>query len=747
MNTQTKNNTQINNEINNQDTKQDINQDHTIEQLRDLMAKTDAINAEIDTLREIANDNVNELLIAREFVNNNLLDMPKLIEGEYEINYVDNRGVTQKKKELKNNAIWIMALQTTIEVGHTTNNLLGDIIYKWTTSTINTQWTAKKHDIMKKRAIEIAAMYTKSMIELDIINKRSSEETYVNNLGQEVTGKVWRLTDNMKEHIEELRKDIQEQTHYKCAPLRNKPLAWTDMETGIGANANMRLIPKFLGKSTYVNKYVLQAVNKLQSVPFRINKELAMYAHKMLMTHNLSEEDRRLYNDVLKLRKGIVYFAITMDQRGRMYYRGGLLTPQGEDFCKALFQFANAMELGARGLEAIAIHTANMLGYSGVSLKKRKDIVWKEYKNGAFNNITVENIEQTYPKSDKFQAFVAIKEFVRVMVAKEAGECVKTLKSNLVCHQDGTCNGLQHIAAITKDRTTAEAVNLVASTEEDTPSDIYALVANEALNLNENELNNEINNEIAIALLNKYGRDLTKKSVMVKGYGAGDYRVALQVIEFLEKKGEINDKTMEQEGFMDMIGELANSIAKAINNVCPAIDMFTNVLKQEVQYAMSQGLQRIQWKTQDNFLAITQYKDIEDCRVRANNFNAMVKGNKVRDDIKTAGALAPNLIHSIDAMHLRLVINACEWDLVTVHDSIGSHAATFFDTARVVREKFVEIHNHTDRGEVNHPIMESLAECLDPDYDHTDPNDFKRVITFQGNYNVNEVLNSSYIFS
>ena len=36
-----------------------------------------------------------------------------------------------------------------------------------------------------------------------------------------------------------------------------------------------------------------------------------------------------------------LYFIVTADYRGRLYYRGGIVTPQGNDFCKAAFQLAS----------------------------------------------------------------------------------------------------------------------------------------------------------------------------------------------------------------------------------------------------------------------------------------------------------------------------------------------------------------------------------------------------------------------
>ena len=47
--------------------------------------------------------------------------------------------------------------------------------------------------------------------------------------------------------------------------------------------------------------------------------------------------------------------------------------------------------------------------------------------------------------------------------------------SNLPVHQDGTCNGLQHYAALGGDSRGAQQVNLDVT---DKPSDVYTYVAN-----------------------------------------------------------------------------------------------------------------------------------------------------------------------------------------------------------------------------------------------------------------------------
>lgn len=51
---------------------------------------------------------------------------------------------------------------------------------------------------------------------------------------------------------------------------------------------------------------------------------------------------------------------------------------------------------------------------------------------------------------------------------------VETYESKYPIHQDGSCNGLQHYAALGRDQSGAESVNLYPF---DTPKDVYTAVA------------------------------------------------------------------------------------------------------------------------------------------------------------------------------------------------------------------------------------------------------------------------------
>ena len=80
-----------------------------------------------------------------------------------------------------------------------------------------------------------------------------------------------------------------------------------------------------------------------------------------------------------------------------------------------------------------------------------------------------------------------------------------------------------------------------------------------------------------------------------------------------------------------------------------------------------------------------------------------------------------------------MVVNNVDHELVTVHDSIGSHAGNFFKTASAIRTQFVAVHEYD--------ILTELCTSMD-----VKPINFvaKRRA---GGYNASEALNSTYIFS
>ncbi len=271
------------------------------------------------------------------------------------------------------------------------------------------------------------------------------------------------------------------------------------------------------------------------------------------------------------------------------------------------------------------------------------------------------------------------------------------------------------MAAITGSRTTAESVNCVASTANDVPSDIYGIIAQAAAELATGD---------ALELIQKYGRSMAKKPVMIVGYGASEDTVKYETTLFLEKHGEASK-------LGDAIGALYMA---AIADKAAAVKSFTSAITSRMEDAITAGMTNAEWVTADGFVASITYTDIEEHRVRAGNWNCIKQHSTSKlNEVKTRGAMAPNLIHSVDATHLRMVINTCDFELVTVHDSIGSHACDFFETATAIREQFVEVHKYD--------IVADLTQSM-----NVEPINF--IAKRRANsYDAREALQSTYIFS
>ena len=434
------------------------------------------INAEVSLLRDEANNKIGAREVARSFINNNLTKMPKVVSGTHVISYKDDRGEWQAKEQSKNLSIWTVALQTTIETGHTSYALLGSILSEWSKNALGIDWPRETAD-------KVAKMYVVEMQVFGILsNKLTTVEFFDEETNERRESRVVKLDETFIEMMSKEVETLREASRMLCKPLRNQPEDWTDAVTGVGEKANMQLITSKSYKGNEVAQPVLSAVNRLQAVKFKIAPCIIDAAYDILDNQhefNSTEEELRMYREMATLENAEVFFPVTMDTRGRMYYRGGLLTPQGTDFCKAAFQFANSERLGEHGYKAVCLHLANVLGQDKISIDDR--VQWVDNNALPLRLVTDHyDVNEVYKGADVYQAIVAIKEWQAIQDWVFDGNNIEDFESNLVCHQDGTCNGLQHMAAITKNRQTAITVNCVESSHSDKPSDIYGIISDNA---------------------------------------------------------------------------------------------------------------------------------------------------------------------------------------------------------------------------------------------------------------------------
>ena len=691
------------------------------------------IESEVDSLLDHARNKIGLFEATDEWLANNLNELPKVVDGLVTVMFTDSRGFNTIKKQTLSDSLWVITmkqLQYHLSVNY---GLLSTAFANWVNGYVYREdnelgrRTFQRVTVTEDEMLPVAKKYLEAVKELGVVERNLSKKVVRLQVGNTITAKVHEMSEEFKAQLEELIEVLRERASMTCRPLAFKPNDWTDVKTGIATNANIKLISRNKLKNVKVSNNVLKAVNKLQSVKFVVAPCIIEAARDMLMNRalfsskykdyfkgkELNNEAFELYSEILNYGDKEMYFPVTMDQRGRMYYRGGLLSPQGVDFCKAAFQFAEFKPLGKDGFRALCMHTANACGQDKASINDRVQWVQDNWSDIMDVN-SHRDIRKKFKGADVFQALVACKELQRLN--KLFVDSWETLESNLVCHQDGTCNGLQHMAAITGDRPTAVAVNCVESTHSDNPADVYGIVGEAALKYVQDD-------KAAHDLMKKYGRDMAKNPVMVTSYGATETTIINNTADYLTRNGN----TVAQ---AETIGK---AYLEALSNVAGAVTQLTEAVSTRVQFAVAEGQKKFAWRTADGFLACTQYNDDEEQAVRVGLFYTRKRGmgKAPIDERKTAQAMAPNFVHSIDATHLRMVVNACDHELVTVHDSVGSHPSDFFKTAEEIRKQFVRVHTEYD-------ALQDLCNAIGQD---------KPVFPRVGEYNVEEVLKSAYVFS
>ncbi|KAJ1505821.1 DNA-directed RNA polymerase, partial [Coelomomyces lativittatus] len=201
-----------------------------------------------------------------------------------------------------------------------------------------------------------------------------------------------------------------------------------------------------------------------------------------------------------------LYFPHHIDFRGRAYPSPPLLNHMASDLSRGLLTFAESKVLGERGWFWLKVHLASLYGIDKESFSKREEWVMNHIEN-IFDSVDNPlSGQRWWLKCDDPWQFLAA--CFEVTKAIRSGNPV-TYACSLPIHQDGTCNGLQHYAALGGDISGAKQVNLIKG---ERPADVYLAVA--ALVQKEIHADSNKGNELAKILDGKITRKIVKQTVM-----------------------------------------------------------------------------------------------------------------------------------------------------------------------------------------------------------------------------------------
>ena len=404
-----------------------------------------------------------------------------------------------------------------------------------------------------------------------------------------------------------------------------------------------------------------------------------------------------------------LYFVWSMDWRGRLYPVQSFINPQSDDLGRSLLEFAEGRELGENGAWWLAIHGANCFGVDKVSFEER--VQWVEDNFAAILDSARNPLDgaRFWCEAENPYQFLAFC-FEWEQGCKWDSKPSLNFVSHLCVGMDGSCNGLQNFSALLRDEVGGAATNLVPG---DRPRDIYQEVAdvlNRIVNADAGSDDPHIR-ENARIWQGKITRKVTKRGVMTTPYGSKRFGLRAQLHVELEK---IAPNYLGVDDDYPPINYLSKRLYEAIREVVIAAGAAMDWL-QEAARIMSRAERPIVWDSPAGFPVIQDYRVQKFERVVTVFGGVRYRAGLERDTEKidrkrSSNAISPNFIHSLDASHLMLTVNACLAEGITsfgmVHDSYGTHAGYVDTMSRLLRKTFIEMYSDDVFGKFRQAVID-----------------------------------------
>lgn len=416
-----------------------------------------------------------------------------------------------------------------------------------------------------------------------------------------------------------------------------------------------------------------------------------------------------------------MYFPHNIDFRGRAYPIPPHLNHIGDDLCRGLLLFAEKRSLGASGLRWLKIHLANLYGYDKGSFDERLQFV-QDSLDDIFDSAEnpLDGRRWWAKADDPWQCLATCKELTRALKSEDP----EAYESCLPVHQDGTCNGLQHYAALGGDANGAKQVNLDVT---DRPSDVYTYVADMVEEAIKKDC--EQGYKYALMLRGKVARKVVKQTVMTTVYGVTYIGARAQIERQLKDRGDIpvidcwGASAYLAKKVIMCIGNLftgakeiqswlnlsARLISKSIpqSRIADAIGDKPGRGRQAAgattrKIAMSrlskEQMASVVWTTPLGLPIVQPYRKTTRRQVATSIQTVFISDPNAPSEVngaKQATAFPPNFIHSLDATHMLLTALECSKHKITfasVHDSYWTHAGTITQMNEIIRDTFIALH-------------------------------------------------------
>ncbi len=362
------------------------------------------------------------------------------------------------------------------------------------------------------------------------------------------------------------------------------------------------------------------------------------------------------------------YIPWSFDYRGRVYPIPAFLTPQDTDFGKSLIRFADESFMDDEAERWIRFQVATTFGLDKETLDDRLSWTYRsEHEIELIATDPLDNLPLWEGAEEPWQFLAACDEMYHCVIKRDR------ISTGLPIAIDATCSGLQILAGLAKDKSTAQLVNVLPS---DKPQDAYKVIAETS------------KPNIPLKLRPDWDRKCTKRTVMTIPYNAKPFSNRTYIRDALKDKDIEIDK--------EELTQTVRAVRDAMNVIVPGPMRVMKWIEEEVSKAIKRGATELRWVTPSGFIVAQQLFKKEYERITLQvlgqcNMRVSTGDTGTVDKARHKAATAPNLIHSLDASLLCLSTLDFNNPIALIHDSVLCRATDMTELSRIVREKYMHL--------------------------------------------------------
>jgi DNA-directed RNA polymerase len=392
-------------------------------------------------------------------------------------------------------------------------------------------------------------------------------------------------------------------------------------------------------------------------------QDLQHQEHKKSCRTRMTMEAVRRFRDVARF-----FVPWSFDYRGRAYPIPAFLTPQDTDFGKSLLVFADGSFMTPEAEDWLAFQVATTFGLDKAPMIERLE--WARNNHELFTLISQDPIGNSHlweNVEEPWQFLAAAEEYYHCVVVADRQF------TRLMVATDATCSGLQILAGLARDKSTARLVNVLPG---DKPQDAYKVVA-------------EVATPYCPESIQPYmDRKTVKRVVMTVPYNAKPFSNRGYIRDALKEKGvEISKEDLTK---------TVKAVRNAMDVVVPGPMAVMKWIEDEVATAIKDGEEYLEWTTPSGFvvhqklnkkLVVTlELQLLGRCKM------SVAVGDSDEVDLNHhKNATAPNLIHSLDASLLHLSVLHFDAPIALIHDSVLCRATDMSTLSTIVRETYMHL--------------------------------------------------------